>query len=115
MNPDNTIWKVTPFLFSGRKNPEWKITTAQQKSWMQLWNLAELCDREVEHVSTLGYTGCRLLYNQHSHWHLYNGCVSFYEDGKIISKKDEERKMEFFLLKTASPEVKEILKNQQII
>jgi hypothetical protein len=115
LNTDNTNWKATAQLFSGRKNPEWKLKSAQQKSWMQLWEQAGLSDTEVEHIYTLGYTGCRLQFDEHSHWFLYNGCVSFYENGKIVSKKDEGRKMELFLLGTADDEVKEILQQQHII
>jgi hypothetical protein len=115
LKPDNTNCKVTVLLFSGRRNPEWKLTTSQQKSWMQLWEQASLSDTEAERVSTLGYTGCKLQFDEHSHWYLYNGCVSFYEGGKIVSKKDEGRKMELFLLGTAPEEVKEILLLQNII
>ena len=115
MKPDPVKWKVTPMLFSGRQNPHWKLTTAQQKSWMVLWQHASLSDKAVETPSLLGYTGCRLQYNQHSHWQLYNGCVTFFDDGKLFSKNDEEKQMELFLLNTASEEVKEILKGMEII
>ena len=102
-------------LFSGRQNPEWKLTAAQQKSWIVLWQQASLNDTVVKQPSILGYTGCRLQYDEHSHWYLYNGCVSFYEAGKIVSKKDDERKMELFLLRTAPEEVKGILQEMKII
>ena len=115
MKPDPVKWKVTPMLFSGRQNPQWKLTTAQQKSWMVLWQHASLSDKAVETPSLLGYTGCRLQYNQHSHWQLHNGCVSFFEDEKVFSKKDEQRQMELFLLNTASEDVKTILKVMRII
>lgn len=102
-------------LFSGRKNPEWELTALQQKAWMALWQQAPLSITEVEIPSKLGYTGCRLQHNEHSHWQLYNGCVSFYEKGTVFSKKDEERQMEMFLLRTAPEEVKGILGEQKII
>jgi hypothetical protein len=102
-------------LFSGRQNPEWKLTAAQQKNWMVLWQHASLSDKEALFPSILGYTGCRLQYNEHSHWQLYNGCVSFYEKQTVFSKKDEDRQMELFLLNTAPEEVKEIFKQQHII
>jgi hypothetical protein len=113
--PDNTEWKATALLFSGRQNPEWILTAAQQKNWMELWAEAALSDTAVESPSILGYTGCRLQYNDHSHWQLYNGCVSFYEQGKIVSKKDSEKQMELFLLNTAPEEVKQILQGLKII
>ena len=108
-------WKAIALLFSGRQNPDWKLTVAQQKSWMKLWLQAPLSDTEAESVSKLGYTGCRLQYNEHSHWQLYNGFVSFYEKETVFSKKDEEKKMELFLLGTAPEEVKGFLQEMKII
>jgi hypothetical protein len=101
-------------LFSGRQNPEWELTAALQKNWMLLWKHASLSDTEVESASKLGYTGCRLQYDEHSHWQLYNGCV-FFEKDTFFSKKGEERQMELFLLNTASEEMKVILTQQNII
>lgn len=108
-------WKATALLFSGRQNPEWRLTASQQKKWMVLWQHAPLKNTAVEIPSILGYTGCRLHHNEHSHWQLYNGCVSFFENDNIFSKKDEDRQMELFLLSTAPEEVKEILKEMKII
>lgn len=115
MKPGNTKWKATALLFSGRQNPEWELTAAQQKNWMVLWQQASLSDTEVKQPSILGYTGCRLQYVERSHWQLYNGCVSFYEKETVFSKKDEGKQMELFLLGTAPEEVREILKEQGII
>jgi len=115
LQPDNTKWKATALLFSGRRNPEWELTVAQQESWLKLWEQAAFSNTTVEQPSILGYTGCRLQYNKHSHWQLYNGCVYFYEKEKIVSKKDNERLMELFLLNTAPEEVKEILREMKII
>ena len=102
-------------LFSGRQNPVWELTVEQQQSWMKLWEQAAVSNIAVEQPSILGYTGCRLQHNEHSHWQLYNGCVSFYEKEKVFSKKDEGRQMELFLLGTAPEEVKEVLREMKII
>ncbi len=115
MKPDNKKWKATALVFSGMQNPEWKLSTEQQKNWMVLWQHALLSDAEVKSPSILGYTGCKLQYDEHSHWQLYNGCVSFYEEGTVFSKKDDDRQMEFFLLNTAPEEVKEILRKIKVI
>lgn len=114
MKPDRTIWKVTAQIFSGRKNPEWTLNVQQQKNWMALWKQAALSNTEVQVPAVLGYTGCRLQYNEHSHWQLFNGVVSFYEHDSIFSKKDEERQMEQFLLNTAAGDVKETLQQVKI-
>jgi hypothetical protein len=115
LKQDDTKWKVTALLFSGRQNPDWELTATQQKNWMLLWQHASLSDTEVKPSSKLGYTGCRLQYDKHSHWQLHNGCVSFYEKDTIFSKKDEERQMELFLLNTAPEEVTGILQGMKII
>lgn len=113
--PENEKWKATAMLFSGRKDPAWELTIAQQKAWMILWQQALLSNTEVEIPSLLGYTGCRLQHNEHSHWQLHNGCVSFYEKETVFSKKDEDRQMELFLLSTAPEEVKRILKEMKVM
>jgi hypothetical protein len=115
LKPAGTKWNVTTMLFSGRQNPVWQLTAAQQKNWMLLWKQAPHNDTDVKQPNKLGYTGCRLQYDEHSHWQLYNGCVSFYEKDSVFSKKDEDRQMELFLLNTAPEEVKEILQGMKII
>ena len=108
-------WTATALLFSGKRDIEWQLTPAQQKAWMILWQQASLSHAKVEIPSVLGYKGCRLQHNEHSHWQLYNGCVSFYEQETVFSKKDKERQMELFLLNTAPEEVKEVLREIRII
>ncbi|MBL7702808.1 MAG: hypothetical protein JNM14_11195 [Ferruginibacter sp.] len=108
-------WNATTLLFSGRQNPQWELTPAQQKNWMLLWKQAPLHNEDVKQPSILGYTGCRLQYDEHSRWQLYNGCISFFEKDKVFSKKDEERQMEMFLLNTAPEEVKEVLREMKVI
>jgi hypothetical protein len=108
-------WTAEVFVFSGRQNPTWILSEKQSGDWMKLWQEAPSTDKEVKQPSRLGYTGCKLQYNEHSHWFIYNGCVSFYDSGKIISKKDEERKIEYFLLHTASGENKKLLQDMKLI
>ncbi len=115
MKEVKTNWTASVLLFSGRPNPEWVLTELQQKEWMQLWQQAPLSNTDVEEPSILGYTGCKLYFNEHSHWQLYNGCVSFFEYGKITSKKEDEKRMELFLLNTAPEEVKAALRDMKII
>lgn len=115
MSTGYTTWKVTALLFSGRQNPEWLLTAAQQKSWMELWDSAVLNDEAVKPLPVLGYSGCTLRFDERSHWHLHNGCVSFFEDDKIVTKKDRDREMELFLLHTAAPELVDTLVSMKII
>lgn len=82
---------------------------------MLLWQHAPLSDKEVEHPSLLGYTGCKLYYTRHSHWQLYNGYVSYFDEGKVFLKKDEDRQMELFLLNNAPEEVKTVLHEWKVI
>jgi hypothetical protein len=77
---------------------------------MNLRQAAPYSSKDVQLPSRLGYRGCRLPYiYEHSHWRIYNGFVSFYDSDKVISKKDIEKKMEFFLLNSASKEPRNIL------
>ncbi|MBK8521330.1 MAG: hypothetical protein IPL54_10795 [Chitinophagaceae bacterium] len=96
MIPDNTKWKATALLFSGRQNPDWELTVEQQQSWMKLWEQAAVSNIAVEQPSILGYTGCKLQYDEHSHWQLYNGCVSFMKRKRFFLKKMKEGRWNYF-------------------
>lgn len=106
---------VEAFVFSGRANPQWILTEKQAGDWMNHWQAAPSSGKEVERPSRLGYTGCRLQFNEHSYWLIGNSCVSFYDQEQVISKEDAGREMEFFLLNTATKEEKEILKSMKLI
>ena len=115
MTTDNITWKATALLYSGRQNPEWLLTTAEQQRWMELWQAAVLNETAIKPSPVLGYTGCTLQFEERSHWLLFNGCVSLYEDGDVVAKKDHDRTMELFLLSTAPQQVKDELLLMKII
>lgn len=108
-------WTVEAFVFSGRPNPECTLTEKQAHDWMNLWHVTPPSGKEVHRPSMLGYTGCRLQLNEHSYWLLFDGCVSFYDRESVMSKKDTGRQMEYFLLNTATGEVKNVLRSQGIL
>jgi hypothetical protein len=109
MNESSTQWTVTAFLFSGRRNPQWKLTPEEAKEWMNKWRHAPLSPKEVKRPSVLGYTGCSLQYNEHSYWMIFDSCVSFYDQGLVISKEDTQRGMEKLLFRGAPDEIKKLL------
>ena len=115
MNEDDIKWVVTAFLFSGRPNPQWELTAKQSAVWMNLWQQAATSSKDVERPSILGYTGCRLQYNEHSHWLIYNGCVSFYNKDSVVSKDDKYKEMEKFLLQTAPNDIKNVLRSLAVL
>jgi len=115
MNEGATKWIVTAYLFSGRPNPEWKLTKKQGADWMKLWQQAEIHHKKVERLSLLGYTGCRLQCNEHSHWLIYNGCVSFYDKDSVVSKGDKNKEMETLLLQAAPNDIKNVLRSLAIL
>jgi hypothetical protein len=108
-------WKATALLYAGKPDPEWMLSGEQQEAWMKLWKQAPLLNRKLIIPSVLGYKGCRLQHNEHSHWQLYNGCVSYADKEVILNKKDQDRQMEFFLLSTAPEEVTEMLHRLKIL
>lgn len=93
------------FLYSGRLNPQWRLTPAQLKHWIQHWDEAPFSERQAGRLSVLGYTGCVLHYDEDSYWIIFNGVVSFYKKEKVINKKDSNRQLEQWLLGTAPDEV----------
>jgi hypothetical protein len=110
-----TNWTAEAFVFSGRPNPQWILTEKQADDWMDRWQAAPSSSKEVERPSRLGYTGCKLQFNEHSYWLIADSCVSFYDKGQVISKEDVGREMEYFLLHTATKEEKEILRSLNVI
>lgn len=97
------------FLYSGRRNPQWKLNREQMKKWKQQWEAAPRSDDQAGRLSKLGYTGCLLKYEEHSYWIIFNGCVSFYDNDTVSSKRDADRQMEIWLLSTGPDEVKTML------
>lgn len=97
------------FLFSGRPNPQWRLSKAQMKEWNAQWDEAPLSDNKVERPAILGYTGCLLQNEEHSYWIIYNGCLSFYSGDKMICKIDEGRQLERWLLNTGPEEMKKVV------
>ncbi len=108
-------WTVEAFVFSGRPNPKWVLTKKQARDWMNFWQAAPSTSKEVQRISRLGYTGCKLQLNEHSYWILSDGFVSFYDNDQVISKKDIEKKLEFILLNSAPEESRTILVNLGLI
>lgn len=92
------------FLYSGRLNPQWRLTPLQMKQWIEQWDDAPHSERQAVRLSVLGYTGCSLQYDEDSYWIIFNGVVSFYKREEVINKKDTERRMERWLLGTGPDE-----------
>lgn len=92
---------VEVFRYSGRLNPQWKLSRAQMAHWITEWEKAPPSPDTAARVSKLGYTGCLLKKDKDKFWIIFNGCISLYEGKKISSRKDENRKMERWLLATA--------------
>ncbi len=103
------------FIFSGRPNPQWELDPEQMKSWMQQWEEASYSDSEVQRPPVLGYNGCRLQKDEHSYWIICNSYVSFYGTNTVINKRDDDRRMELWLLHTAPGEIKTLVQQSGII
>lgn len=115
MNNTENNWTVTAFMFSGRRNPLWKLSAAQAEEWLTKWNAAPVISPVPSPPDKLGYTGCRIEKDEHHYWMVEKGFVAYYKNGVICYKDDTYRVMELFILSTAPAEVKDILQMQQVL
>jgi hypothetical protein len=95
----------TVLIFSGRKDPSWKIENEAIISRVAgLLSEAEVDISLTLDNSKLGYRGFRLESGKIV-WEIYNGVISQRdESGKIIFQKDKNRIIEKLLLDTAPEE-----------
>lgn len=115
MNNTENNWTVTAFMFSGRRNPLWKLSAAQAEEWLTKWNEAPVISPVPSPPGKLGYTGCRIEKDEHQYWMAGNGFVSYYKNGVCCNKEDKNRVMELYILSTAAADIKDILQIQQVL
>ena len=115
MKKTENNWTVTAFMFSGRRNPQWKLSAAQAEEWLTKWNAAPVISPVRSPPGKLGYTGCRIEKDEHQYWMTGNGMVSYYKNGVPCTKEDKNRVMELYILSTAAADIKDILQMQHVL
>ena len=98
---------VTLFIFSGRPNPTWSLTQAQDVELGQRLNAFPPADQPFEEFKRLGYAGFSLLLpaieNQpRQHVEVFEGIARVDTDDLVTFLADENRALEWWLLDTAT-------------
>jgi hypothetical protein len=105
------MYHITALVFSGRKNPSWAIKADKLKEAFELFENAEMSADHSPAASLLGYNGLQVEAGNKL-WHVVKGRI-FYKlnDKTVLVKKDEQGRFEKMLLKTAPPDIAELLNN----
>jgi hypothetical protein len=88
-------------LFSGRRDPEWKVGRAEAERLQSLWNGSEPYAGALPFAPPLGYRGCFLRDSAEREWSAYRGAVTLKSPEGSASRRDEDREFERLLLSTA--------------
>lgn len=97
-----TEYLVGVSIFSGRPDPTWTISQSEAERLQALWDsLAASTDRQQQ-PPPLGYRGCFLKDTaKRREWVAYKGVVTLKTPAGDEARKDEDRKFESLLLKSA--------------
>jgi len=107
-------WIVIASIYSGKPDPRWEITERQADHFMGLWHEALLSDIEVIIPSKSGYKGIRMLAGEQQ-FLIYQELITCIEKKIRISKKDQQRTIEKFLLNTAPEQIQQLLKQLNVL
>ena len=102
-------WTVIALIYSGRPDPRWDLSEEQTDQFLSLWRQASNSETEVTIPSVAGYKGIRML-SPGKQFLIYNGSMTVIENQFRISKRDNQRSIERFLLNTAPQDIATILK-----
>ena len=110
--PGSERTRVTLLVFSGRPNPSWSLTQAQDAELMQRLNALAPADRPFDEYQRLGYAGFGLLLpaieNQpQQNVEVFDGIVRVHTDDLVTLVADENRALERWLLDTAAEQIED--------
>jgi len=101
-------FKVVALIYSGKPDPQWHLTKTQADHFLDLFDKAASSEKEAVIPSILGYKGIRVTSAQRQ-FLLYDRLITCFEQRQRFSKRDDEKKIEKYLLKTAPGEILQLL------
>ncbi len=101
-------WKAILLIFSGRPDPQWILNKYEIEDFMRLWSAAGDSAQQVGIPSNEGYKGIRLIH-KNTEWVVHDSIITCFENGKSISRKDNENKIENLLKSSAPAEIRQLL------
>lgn len=90
------------YLPSADYNPVWKIKPEDKQNLIKIWDKMQTKNlEEINMQNDIFYSGCQLSDDEGQNWFAYRGITVMKKDNITEIKKDENRKFEKKLLKTA--------------
>lgn len=99
--------KCRALVFSGQKNPEWKVKEAVAVQIMEALKKVKPAQGNMPEF-VLGYSGCELETDNNFTYRIFNGVIQS-TSSPNEKHADEERKMEIKLLQSAPATIAGIL------
>jgi len=91
-------------IFSGRPDPTWPIEANVAENLLALWESLPTYSGPVQSAPALGYRGCYLRDPKGCEWFSYQAVVTMEMNGKIVQRRDHDRRFERMLLTSAPPD-----------
>ena len=88
-------------IYSGRPNPEWKLTKEQVEEVDRIWENLEETFNQEKFPSFLGYRGISLVCENEREYFVFNKRVKCKTKKQVSWKSDIAGSLEKFLLSTA--------------
>lgn len=104
-NEASASWTAGVKVFSGRPDPQWKLSPASARRLEALWQSLERFERTPPAPPPLGYRGCFTCEPSGRRWDAYQGAVTLSGPGVHELRYDPPRAFERCVLESAPPGV----------
>jgi hypothetical protein len=97
-------WWARALLFSGRPDPTWELSSAEQQALTAAWSrLPPTGSVEAIPPAALGYRGIEIIADEGGTWVAAGGLVTLTATGEPMTRLDSQRTVEHMVLATAPP------------
>jgi hypothetical protein len=94
-------WIAGASIFSGRRDPQWKVPQAVVDRLLQIWESLKPWPDKIPLAPPLGYRGCFVRDNVDRQWTAFGGVVTLETSRVSASRKDVGKQFEKTLLASA--------------
>jgi hypothetical protein len=91
-------WIAGAFVFSGRPDPTWPISSDVAKEVVAIWDTLVLTDEAVPTPPALGYRGCFVRDPAGRTWTAFHELVTLSAESHSETRRDDERRFERTIL-----------------
>ena len=98
---DEAGYVAGALIFSGRPDPVWPLEASVSNVLLGVWDSMAQHTGEVPLAPPLGYRGCFMRAPSGIEWLAYRGVVTMTTDSDMMHRRDDHRRLEREILKTA--------------